>query len=177
MSLFFVLGHGSPSVMKTLLIVFHSRTDATRQMAEAAASGAASEQDLKVSLLRAGDANPDDVLTADGYIFATPENLGAISGVLKDFFDRSYYAALDHINGRPYASLISAGSDGQNAARQIARIATGWRLRPAAEPLIINTHAQTAEEILAHKIISQSDLSLCSDLGTALAAGIVMGLF
>ena len=114
---------------KTLLLVYHSWTGATEQMIRAVARGAACEPDLTVRLLHAPDAGPDDVLGADGYVFATPENLAAISGLMKDFFDRSYYGALDRINGRPYASLICAGSDGSNAARQIARIATGWRLR------------------------------------------------
>ena len=122
---------------KTLLIVYHSMTGGTRQMAEAARDGAAAEgQGVQVRLLHACEAGPDDVLSADGYLFATPENLAAISGQLKDFFDRSYYAALDHLNGRPYACLICAGSDGQNAARQITRIATGWRLKPVAERVI-----------------------------------------
>ena len=117
--------------MKTILIVFHSLTGGTRQMADAAARGAAAQPDIKVRLLQAPAAGPADVLNADGYIFATPENLAAMAGVMKDFFDRSYYAALERINGRPYATLICAGSDGQNAARQIERIATGWRLRAA----------------------------------------------
>ena len=89
--------------MKTLLIVYHSLTGGTRQMAEAAAKGARSEPDVDVRLLTAPDAGGDDVLAADGYIFATPENLAALAGKMKDFFDRSYYPALDRINGRPYA--------------------------------------------------------------------------
>jgi multimeric flavodoxin WrbA len=117
------------------------------------------------------------VLSADGYLFATPENLAAISGQLKDFFDRSYYAALDHLNGRPYASLICAGSDGQNAARQIARIATGWRLKPVAEPLIICTHAQTTEAILAPKRLAAAELEQCRALGEAMGAGLALGVF
>lgn len=163
---------------KTLLIVYHSMTGGTRQMAEAARDGAAAEgQGVQVRLLHASEAGPDDVLSADGYLFATPENLAAISGQLKDFFDRSYYAALDHLNGRPYASLICAGSDGQNAARQIARIATGWRLKPVAEPLIICTHAQTTEAILAPKRIAAAELERCQALGEAMGAGLALGVF
>ncbi|MDH0773518.1 MULTISPECIES: flavodoxin family protein [Delftia] len=163
---------------KTLLIVYHSMTGGTRQMAEAARDGAAAEgQGVQVRLLHASEAGPDDVLSADGYLFATPENLAAISGQLKDFFDRSYYAALDRINGRPYASLICAGSDGQNAARQIARIATGWRLKPVAEPLIICTHAQTTEAILAPKQIAAAELEQCRALGEAMGAGLALGVF
>jgi multimeric flavodoxin WrbA len=163
--------------MKTLLIVFHSLTGGTRQMAEAAAHGAASDAQVRVRLLHALDAGPADVLAADGYIFATPENLAAIAGLMKDFFDRTYYAALERINGRPYAALICAGSDGQNAARQITRIATGWRLRPIAEPLIVCTHAQTPEAILAPKVIGHDDLACCGELGAALATGMAMGIF
>ena len=165
------------STSRTLLIVYHSMTDGTRQMAEAARAGAAVEGGVQVRLLHAAQAEPADVLAADGYIFATPENLAAISGQLKDFFDRSYYAVLEQINGRPYASLICAGSDGSNAARQIARIATGWRLKPVAEPLIVCTHAQTPEAILATKQIGAEDLERCRALGEALAAGLALGVF
>jgi multimeric flavodoxin WrbA len=110
-------------------------------------------------------------------VFATPENLAAISGLMKDFFDRCYYPALEQINGRPYATLICAGSDGQNAARQIERIATGWRLRAVADPLIVCTHAQTPERILAPKTIAAADLDRCRELGATLAGGLAMGVF
>ncbi|WP_182121016.1 NAD(P)H-dependent oxidoreductase [Acidovorax sp. FHTAMBA] len=162
---------------KTLLIVYHSLTGGTRQMAEAARAGAVAETGCAVRLLHAAQAGPADVLAADGYVFATPENLAAMSGQLKDFFDRSYYPVLDQVNGRPYASLVCAGSDGSNAARQIARIATGWRLKAVAEPLIVCTHAQTPEAILASKQIGEADLAQCRALGEAMAAGLVLGVF
>lgn len=163
--------------MRTLLIVQHSQTGGALQMAQAAADGAMAEGGVQVRLLHASQAGPDDVLGADGYLFATPENLAAISGQLKDFFDRCYYAALDRINGRPYASLICAGSDGHNAARQIERIATGWRLKAVAEPLIVCTHAQTPEAILAPKHIGEDELMACRALGEAMAAGLALGVF
>ncbi len=163
--------------MKTLLIVFHSLTGGTRQMAEAAARRAQAQPDIRVRLVPAVEAQPADVLAADGYVFATPETLGAISGLMKDFYDRTYYPALERINGRPYAILICAGSDGQNAARQIERIATGWRLRLVVDPMIVCTHAQTPEAILAPKVIGSDDLSRCEELGAALAAGLAMGIF
>ena len=162
---------------KTLLIVYHSMTGGARQMAEAAQAGAAEEGGVAVRLLHAAQTGPDDVLAADGYLFATPENLAAISGQLKDFFDRCYYPVLDRINGRPYACLICAGSDGQNAVRQIERIATGWRLKPVAEPIIVCTHAQTPEAILATKHIGADDLERCRTLGQAMATGLALGVF
>ena len=164
--------------MKTLLIVYHSMTGGTHQLAHAAAAGTEAEgAAVQTRLLRAVDAGPEDVLSADAYVFATPENLASMSGLMKDFFDRNYYAALDRINGRPYAALICAGSDGSNASRQIDRIATGWRLKAIAAPLIVCTHAQAPEEILRAKQISPEDLRRCQELGIAMAAGLGLGVF
>jgi NAD(P)H-dependent FMN reductase len=163
--------------VKNLLIVYHTMTQGTLQMAEAAAAGARAECELKVSLVHAASATAGNVLEADGFIFATPENLAAMAGQMKDFFDRTYYSALDRVAGKPYAILVCAGSDGRNAAQQIDRIATGWRLKPVAPPLIVCTHAQTPEEILESKNIPQQDLERCRDLGATLAAGIALGVF
>ncbi|HYN60668.1 MAG TPA: NAD(P)H-dependent oxidoreductase, partial [Rubrivivax sp.] len=139
--------------MKRLLVVYHSMTGGSAQMAQAAADAARAEGGLRVALQRAADSDAADVLGADGYLFATPENLATMSGLMKDFFDRCYYPALGRIEGRRYASLICAGSDGSGAARQIERIATGWRLKAMAPALIVCTHAQTPEAILAPKQI------------------------
>ncbi|TAM00472.1 MAG: flavodoxin family protein [Paraburkholderia sp.] len=163
--------------MKTLLIVYHTMTGGTQQMAEAAARAAREQPGVEVRLQRADATRADDVLAADGYLFATPENLAVMSGIMKDFFDRTYYAVLDRVNGRPYAAMICAGSDGQNALRQIDRIATGWRLRSVAQGLIVCTHAQTPERILAPKILVADDLAQCAELGAGLAAGLALGVF
>ena len=164
--------------MKRLLIVYHSLTGGTEQLVTAAAGGARREApDVDLRVLTAPQAGPEDVLAADAFVFATPENLAAIAGLMKDFFDRCYYPVLGRIEGRPYATLICAGSDGSNAARQVERICTGWRLKAAAPALIVCTHAQTPDEILAPKQISSDELKRADELGAALAAGMAMGVF
>lgn len=152
-------------------------TGATGQMAHAVVRGAASETQVSVRLLHAGQAGAADVIGADAYVFATPENLAAISGLMKDFFDRTFYPALQRVNGRPYAAIVCAGSDGSNAARQIERIATGWRLRAIAAPLIVCTRAQTTAEILAAKMLAPADLERGEALGATIAAGVAIGAF
>lgn len=161
--------------MARLLIIFHSRTTGAQQMAEAAHSAAKEETETLIQ--RAEDTRPEDLLSADGYIFAAPENLAALSGAMKEFFDRCYYPVLGKLEGRPYAQMICAGSDGENAVRQLARIATGWRLKEVQPPLIISTHAQTEAEILAKKTIDAADLEKCAAIGAALGAGLAMGVF
>lgn len=163
--------------MKSLLIVWYSLTGGARQMARAAAAGARSEGGVTVRLRSARHCGAGEVLAADALLFATPENLASMAGVMKAFFDRCYYPVLGRIEGRPYATLICAGSDGSGAARQIARICTGWRLKPVAPPLIVCTHAQTPEAILAPKTIAPEDLARCRELGQALAAGLALGVF
>ncbi|MDP1619114.1 flavodoxin family protein [Phenylobacterium sp.] len=163
--------------MKTLLIVYHSRTGGSRQMAQAAAEAVGAEGEVEVRLLEAETATGDDLIAAEGYIFVGPENLAAISGELKAFFDRAYYPVLGRIEGRPYALMVCAGSDGENAVRQIARIATGWRLKAVADPIIVCTHAQTPEAILAPKTIAPADLAVCAELGAAMAAGLALGIY
>lgn len=159
----------------SLLIVYHSNTDGSRQMAAAAADGARRES--PAHLLHAARANPDDLLQAGGYLFCGPETLGALSGELKAFFDRCYYPLLGRTEGRAYAQMVCAGSDGSGAARQLERIVTGWRLREVQPPLIVNTGAQTPDRILAPKTIAPTDLHRCHALGAAMAAGLAMGAF
>ncbi len=132
---------------------------------------------VELVVRRADAAGPDDVLAADAMLFATPENLASMAGRMKDFFDRSYYAVLGRADGRPYASLVCAGTDGEGAARQIARIATGWRMKPAAPPLVVLTHAQTPEAILAPKTIDPAGLARARELGATLAAGLALGIW
>lgn len=157
----------------TILIIWHSRTGASEAMARAAADGAGPLG----RLIYADGVQAEDLLAASGYLFVCPENLASMSGLMKDMFDRNYYPALGKIEGRPYATIIAAGSDGQGAQRQIDRIAKGWRLKRVADPMIVNFDAQTPETILAAKTVKRTDLQQCRELGEALAQGCALGVF
>ena len=162
---------------KTLAIIWYSRTGGSRQLAEAARDAALEAGEVDLRFLKAAEAEADDLLAADGYLFACPENLAAIAGEMKAFFDRTYYDVLGKIEGRPYAALICAGSDGSNARAQLERICTGWRLKRVADTSIVNVAAQTKEEILADKTIPEPALARAREIGATLAAGLEMGVF
>jgi multimeric flavodoxin WrbA len=173
-----------PAPGKRLLVVWWSMTGATRQLAEAAARGAraalAEAQaagEVAVQVLPADEAGPDEVLAASALLVATPENLASMAGMMKDFFDRCWYPVLDRVNGRPFAAIVCAGSDGRGAIRQLERFATGWRLRTVAEPLLVITHAQTPEAIMAPKTVDEAELERAAELGATLAAGLALGLW
>ncbi|NVE93684.1 flavodoxin family protein [Altererythrobacter lutimaris] len=156
-----------------LLIVWHSRTGASEAMARAAAEGAGDH----AVLMRADEVEPEHLLDAEGYLFVCPENLASMSGLIKEMFDRCYYPVLDQLQGRPYATIIAAGSDGEGAERQIDRIATGWRLKRVAEGMIVNLDAQSPEAILAPKSVPDDQLAQCRDIGEAIVEGLVSGIF
>ncbi len=151
--------------MKTLLIVYHTRGVKTTQLAEAVARGAATESDVRVRLLRCAEAGPRDVLEADALVLGTPENFGYMSGMMKDFLERIFYECEGRIAGRPWALLVSAGQDGAGAIASVERIVTGLRLKKVQEPII------------ALKEVTPEVIQQCEDLGAALAAGLMLGVY
>lgn len=172
----------------TILVIWHSRTGAARQLADAVCAGIDSRIDeaptsqtscrvVRVDRVKAEQADAARVLAASGYVFVMPENLGTMSGLMKEFFDRTYYDVLDRIAGRPYAVVVAAGTDGQGAARQVARIATGWRLRAVAPALVVLNGAQTSAAIAAPKQVAVAALDEAHALGAALAEGLALGIF
>jgi hypothetical protein len=155
-----------------LLVIWHSRTGASEALARAAAEAAAGSR-----LLRAEAVTAADLLAAGGYLFVAPENLGSLSGLMKEMFDRTYYDVLGQIEGRPYATIIAAGSDGAGAGRQLDRIVTGWRLRRVMDGMIVNFSAQTPEAIAAPKQVPDKALKKCREIGAGLAEGLQLGIF
>ncbi|MBV7259858.1 flavodoxin family protein [Erythrobacter crassostreae] len=153
------------------LVIWHSRTGASERMAHAIAEAGGAK------LVRAYDVTSDMLTAATGYVFVCPENLGALSGEMKEMFDRVYYDVLGLIEGRAYATVIAAGSDGEGAQRQLDRIVTGWRLKRVMEPKIVNFAAQEPEDILATKSVPAKVLKECENIGRGFEEGLKLGLF
>jgi multimeric flavodoxin WrbA len=171
-----------PAPGRRLLIAWWSNTGATARLVQAAADGAREavrdEPDPpRVLDVRCDRLAPAAVLAADALLFATPECLGSMAGPMKAFFDRCYCPALDLLTSRPYATMVCAGTDGHGAIRQIDRIATGWRLRRIAEPLLAITGAQTPDAIAAPKSVPEADCARAGELGATLAAGTLLGVW
>jgi multimeric flavodoxin WrbA len=164
-------------VAGTLLVVWTSGTGGSRALAQAAFDGARAARADAARILEAAEARPDDLLAAAGYLFVFPEMLGSMAGAMKAMFERSYYPMLDRVAGRPYATIVCAGSDGTGAVRQVERIVTGWRLRRIDDAMVVVVGAQTPEAILAPKRIEPQALARASALGQTLAEGLAMGVW
>jgi len=152
---------------KRLLIVAHAPSPNTARLRDAIAAGAGHPDidGVSVHVLSPFEAGPDDVLAAQAIILATTENLGYMSGALKDFFDRIYYPCLEETQGCPYALLIRAGHDGTGTRRAVETIVTGLRWRAIQDPLICQGDFQ--EEFLDQ----------CVELGMTMAAGLEAGVY
>lgn len=151
---------------KHLLIVAHVPSGNTGRLRDAVVQGARNPEisGIELRVLTPFEAKPDDVLWADAIILGTTENLGYMSGALKDFFDRIYYPCLELTQGKPYAAYIRAGHDGTGTRRGIETIVTGLRWRAAREPLICRGPWQEA-------FIGQ-----CEELGALMAASLEAGI-
>ena len=150
---------------KRLLIVAHAPSDNTVALRAAVQRGAQSEAGIDVKVIAPLQAGPGDVLAAQAVILGTTENLGYMSGALKDFFDRSYNTLLDKTQGLPCALYIRAGSDGTGTRRGVETILTGLRWRAVQEPLLCKGPWQ------------ESFVAQCEELGAAMAAGLAAGIF
>ena len=152
---------------KRLLIVAHAPSPNTRTLLDAVVGGARSDENLNVEVVSLSpfDAGPEDVLTAGAIILGTTENLGYMSGALKDFFDRSYYPCLEKTQGLPYCLYVRAGQDGTGTRRGVETIVTGLRWRAVQEALICRGEWREA-------FVDQ-----CRELGAAMAAGLDVGIF
>jgi len=156
--------------LKTLLIVYHTGGVKTAQMAQALERGALAalkeaeaEQEVRVVTRRCAEAGPEDMLGADAIALGTPENFGYMSGMMKDFLERVFYACEGKIEGRPWALFVAAGQDGSGAIASVERIVTGLRLKKVREP------------ILALREVTPEILAQCEELGATLAVGIAAG--
>ena len=152
---------------KHLLIVYHSQSGTTSQMADAVIRGARSPDidNVEVRTRTALEATAADLLWCDAFILGTPENFGYMSGAMKYFLDRSYYDCLDKIDGRPYALFVRAGNDGTGAITSLRRILKGLAVREVQDAVLIAGEFDAAR------------LADCEELGMTMAAGLDAGVF
>jgi multimeric flavodoxin WrbA len=153
--------------MKKILILYHSQSGNTRRMAEKVAEGVNSIDNVEAVLKNAAEASHQDLITCDGLAIGSPEYFGYMSGIVKDFFDRTYEKSqgLKEVFKKPYVVFISAGNDGRGALNAIERIGLGYQLKKVYEPLI------------ARGEITPDILSLCKELGKTIAAGCDAGIY
>ncbi|MFG6159953.1 flavodoxin family protein [Halomonas sp. 1390] len=152
--------------MPRLLIVAHAPSPNTQRLCEAAARGARHPdiEQVEVVVRPPLEAGPEDVWACDAILLGTTENLGYMSGALKDFFDRSYYPVLEEKQGLPCALYVRAGHDGTGTRRAVESIVKGLRWKWVQAPLILHGEWQ------------EGFVDQVEELGMAMAAGLESGI-
>ena len=151
--------------MTRILVVYHSQTGNTEKMAAAVAEGVLCIEDTEVVVKKAHEATVEDLIGADGLAIGTPENFGYMSGMIKDFFDRTFYPAQDKVFRKPYVVFISAGNDGTGALNAVERIALGYKFKKAFDPVI------------SRGKITEETLECCRELGATIAVGCQLRIY
>jgi len=124
--------------MRELLVIAHDPSPNLRALKDAILEGASSPEieGVNVRCLSPFDTDVDSVLSADAVILLTPENLGYMSGALKDFFDRCFHDLDGRTDALPYALVVRAGMDGTGARRAVESICSGLKWKAVQAPLI-----------------------------------------
>ncbi|MGE0383931.1 MAG: flavodoxin family protein [Gammaproteobacteria bacterium] len=153
--------------MKHLLLIHGGHAGGrTWAMVDAVRAGIAEfAAEVELRALPALDAGTEDLLWCHGLIIGTPEHFGYMSGAVKDFMDRTFYPVEGKVDSLPYALFVSAGNDGTGAVGSIERIATGYKWKRIAAPLIVRGDPTPA------------DFERCRELGQTMAAGLAFGVF
>ncbi len=161
---------------KHLLIVAHSQSGGTLQLARAALLGAEGvAPSVSTQLLPAAQVSSEIVSAAHGLIIATPENFGYMAGLIKDFFDRCFYPCESAMVGKPYALMVCAGNDGSGAMNAMERIIVGWRMQRVHPGLISRRVGGQAGS--ARGELAVADIDTATEIGATLAAGLDAGIY
>ena len=147
---------------KNLLIIAHAPSPNTLKLKNAVLAGAKSYslENTRIRFLPPLETNAKDILEADAIIIGTTENLGYMSGLIKDVFDRCYYECLEAKQGLPCAAFIRAGHDGTGTLNALKTITTGLKWRWVQEPIIMRGDYDNQFE------------EQCKELGAAMACAL-----
>jgi predicted enzyme related to lactoylglutathione lyase len=161
------LTQGAGEATKRVLVVAHTPSANTRRMLDAILRGARHPEAPSVATRHIAplEARPEDVLAADAVVLLTPENLGSMSGAMKDFFDRVYYPCLDRTDGLPYALVIRGRHDGTGTQRGVQTIMNGLKWKAVGAPLFCVGELQDAH------------IAACEELGAKIAVGLEADIF
>ena len=152
---------------KYLLLVAHAPSSNTQILRDAIVSGvaAAKSKDIELVIRSPFDTGPEDVMAAQAVILFTTENLGYMSGALKDFFDRTYYPVLEEKQGLAYMLIIRAGHDGTGTRRAVETIIAGLRWKAVQEPIICRGD------------FDEAFVGQCEEAGMLMSAGLDAGIY
>ena len=151
--------------MAKILVVYDSNSGNTEKMALAVAKGAEKEGDLEVTVKKAVETKPSDLLAADGIIMGSPTYFGQMSAKLKGLIDRSEQVH-KQLGGKVGAAFTSSGGTSSGAETTLLSIVHAMLIHG----MIVQGRADDAHYgVAVMGAPSKEDLAECEELGRRVA--------
>lgn len=115
--------------MATVLVVYHSQSGNTEEMAKAVARGAKAVVGTEVVLKKAKDAFLEDLVSCEGIAIGSPDYFSYMTGAVKDFFDRTFYPSQGKVTGKPCVLFVTGGGGGGPALESLERICRSFKFK------------------------------------------------
>jgi len=138
-------------VSKKILIIYHSQSGNTEAAALAVAEGVNSVKNAQAILKKASDTSPEDFISCAAVCFGSPDYFGYMAGMLKDFFDRTYYPTRRKVNDKPCGIFVTHGGEGR-ASKSIEQTCRSFCLMQVGKTVLVRAKPDKAAYSQLHKL-------------------------
>jgi len=136
---------------KQVLIVYHSLSGNTEAAAQAVAGGVGSVQDVQAVVKHAADATLEDLVSCDAICVGTPDYFTYMAGMLKDFFDRTYYPSQGKVDAKPCGIFVTHGGGG-GASESVEKVCKSFRFTQVGSTLLVKGRPDEAAQTELHAL-------------------------
>ena len=122
--------------------------DLLEAAARIVADGVAAVDGVEAVVKTASEATAEDLTGCDAVCIGTPDCFSYMAGMLKDFFDRVFYATRGQVDGKPCGTFVTHGGGGR-AVESVDKICKSFKLEQVSEAVLVqNSPDQAASEAL-----------------------------
>ena len=119
--------------MPKVLVIYHSQSGNTEEMAKAATKGAKKVSGTEIILKKATEATLEDLVSSSGIAVGSPDYFSYMAGAVKDFFDRTFYPSQSKVTGKSAVLFASGGEGGKPALESLKRICESFKFKQIGE--------------------------------------------
>ena len=130
---------------KKVLIVYHSESGNTEVAAQAVAEGVRSVEGVEPLVKKAPEANAEDLKSCDAVCFGTPDYFSYMAGMLKDFFDRTFYPTQGQVKDKVCGLFVTHGGGGR-ASDSVETMCRSFGLDQVTPTVLVKGKADEAAE-------------------------------
>ena len=132
--------------MANVLVVYHTYRGITPKMVEALQKGV-EKAGGQCNVVKASDANPEDLLAANTVVLASGQPFGTLAGPVKTFLEQCWnYEGKEQFAGKKYAIMLNGSRETSDVAAYLTNILPYFKLAKAAEP--VSCLAKDVDEVL-----------------------------